>query len=46
MVRLLRTWLPPVGGCLLLQGAIIGAGQLAHRLIVPESSCCASHLEL
>jgi len=46
MVRLLRIWIPPVGTCLLLQGAILGAGFLLHRCIEPPTPCCDSPLVL
>jgi hypothetical protein len=46
MERNLRTWLPQVGLCLLLQGAIVGGGVLLNRWIVPEPPCCDSPLVL
>jgi hypothetical protein len=46
MIRILRTWIPPVGSCLLLQAAIIGAGLLLHRCIEPQPPCCDSPLAL
>lgn len=46
MTRILRTWLPPVGLCLLLQASIVGGGLLLNRWIVPETPCCDSPLEL
>lgn len=42
MIRLLRTWLPPVSTCLLLQGAIAGGSILLHRWLVPPTPCCDS----
>jgi hypothetical protein len=41
---LLRTWIPPVGTCLLLQGTILGAGFLLHRCSEPPTPCCDSPL--
>jgi len=31
MTRILRTWLPPVSLCLLLQASIVGGGVLLNR---------------
>lgn len=42
MIRLLRTWLPPVSTCLLLQGAIAGGSILLNRWLVPPTTCCDS----
>jgi hypothetical protein len=42
MTRLLRTWLPPVSTCLLLQGAIVGGSVLLNRWITPPTPCCDS----
>lgn len=44
--RVLRTWLPPVGTCLLLQASLLGAGFLIHRCIEPPTPCCVSPLVL
>jgi len=46
MVRILRTWIPPLGTCLLLQGSMIGAGFLIHRCFEPPIPCCDSPLVL
>ncbi len=46
MVRILRTWLPPVGACLLLQATIAAGGLLLNRWIPPDRPCCDSPLEL
>jgi len=46
MVRILRTWIPPLGTCLLLQGSLIGAGFLIHRCLEPPIPCCDSPLVL
>jgi hypothetical protein len=46
MVRILRTWIGPVGSCLLLQAAIIGAGLVFQRCIEPTTPCCDSPLVL
>jgi hypothetical protein len=42
MTRLLRTWLPPVSTCLLLQGAIAGGSILLNRWLAPPTPCCDS----
>lgn len=46
MVRILRTWLPSVGVCLLLQASIASAGLVLNRWIVPDPPCCDSPLVL
>jgi len=46
MVRMLRTWVPPVGTCLLLQAAILATGLVVHRWVEPQSPCCDSPLVL
>jgi hypothetical protein len=46
MQRNLRTWLPQVGLCLLLQGTIVAGGLLLNRWTVPEPPCCDSPLVL
>ena len=42
MTRLLRTWLPPVSTCLLLQGAIAGGSIMMNRWLAPPTPCCDS----
>ena len=42
MTRLLRTWLPPVSTCLLLQGAMAGGSILLNRWLTPPAPCCDS----
>jgi hypothetical protein len=42
MTRLLRTWLPPVSTCLLLQGAMAGGSILLNRWLAPPAPCCDS----
>ena len=46
MTRILRTWLPPVSLCLLLQASIVGGEVLLNHWFVPETPCCESPLEL
>jgi hypothetical protein len=46
MLQLLRVWLPPLGICLMLQGAIVGSGLFLDRWIHPERPCCDSPLAL
>jgi hypothetical protein len=46
MVRALRTWITPVGTCLLLQGSLLGVGLLIDRCINPPAPCCDSPLVL
>jgi hypothetical protein len=42
MGPLLRTWLPQVGLCLLLQAGIASGGLLLHRWLAPQAPCCSS----
>jgi hypothetical protein len=46
MIRMLRTWIPPVGTCLLLQAAIISTGLLVQRCLQSDTPCCDSPLVL
>ena len=46
MVRALRTWITPVGTCLLLQGSLLGAGALIQSCLERPVPCCDSPLVL
>lgn len=46
MAFLQRSWLKPVGICLLLQAALLSGGRVFHGWLIPEERCCVSRLEL
>ncbi|MFM7312398.1 MAG: hypothetical protein ACKO0M_04395 [Cyanobium sp.] len=43
MSRLVRTWMPQVGVCLLLQGGLVSGGALLHHWVDAPSPCCDRH---
>lgn len=46
LAQTVRTWIPQVGICLLLQAGIASGAMLLDRWIAPESPCCDRPLVL
>lgn len=46
MALLMKTWLPPVVSCLVLQGSLLGFGLAMDRWLNPKAPCCSQRLVL
>jgi len=46
MVPLLKTWLPPIATCLMLQAVLVGSGLIVNQWLNPDSPCCTQDLVL